>query len=161
MLDPQYTFEITYKAIIDAFEYEHAHDNLDERLRSPKAIASMLEKIHYEMDERTQRNKLEPLLNIQFKQYAEPSKENVKFAEKFPPLIKALHPKLQEETYKILKNDISFLRKTTLVCFECCLEINKSKDKQICALYNEEDDLVGTGKLKPEILNQRFYVSTF
>ena len=115
----------------------------------------MVEKIYHEMDERTSRDESEFNLN---KQSEEKIKDVFIFKGRIPPLIKALHPKLKEDTFQIIRNDPSFLRKTALVCFECCLEIQKSKDDQICTFNVEEDDLVGIGRLRPEILNKRFYV---
>ena len=70
-----------------------------------------------------------------------------------PPLIKLIHPKLRDETYKQLKKDPYFLKKTAIVCEGCLLDIKRSQEDGITAEPAEE--IVGRGKLRPDILKGR------
>ena len=78
-----------------------------------------------------------------------------------PPLIKKIFPRLKDETYRVLRNDIAFLKKTALFCEECILSIQQSQENNLRAQKQTQNDFYGTGRLKPESIKFRFVVTGY
>ena len=73
-----------------------------------------------------------------------------------PPVIKNVHPRMRDETYKLLKFDFSFLKTTTTVCDNCMVDIGVSKEGYLTTKYTKSGSAyIGQGSLRPENLADR------
>lgn len=85
--------------------------------------------------------------------------KDFKLSSAIPLVIKNIYPNMKEDVYKKMKNDLSFLKKTTLVCEDCIFEIIKSKEGNLGLRFDlSPGDIVGTGHLRPEMLKTRYDV---
>lgn len=132
--------EVSYKTIIDSYEFDHQeHNNINLELENKKRV----------LDTRN------PLFNFDYHSINYFSKNIT-----IPPIIKNINPKLKEKEYITLKKDPNFLHKITSVCEECFLIIAKGNiaggDYNIQRVRtNESTKLFGTGRLRPETLKYR------
>lgn len=83
-----------------------------------------------------------------------------------PLVIRNLIPKLKERKYFQLRQNLGFLDRKAQVCEDCYLEMMKSYNiyenlQQINKQLGMNKPFEGLGKLKPEVLVERFNVSIF
>ncbi len=145
MIEPNSVFETTYKTIIEGYEWDHLRENDRHKANIvikafPDNLEEFMERFHQDddFDEKEQDDKVTCLV---------------------PPLIKKIYPKLKDETYQFLRNDLAFLKKTALFCEECILHIQQSQENNLKAQKETPGQFYGTGRLKPENVQFRFVVS--
>lgn len=138
ILDSQKILEVSYKTIIDSYEFDHEE-------RGKVTLEAENKKRLYDFKNRNFHS------------------QTINFFSKnitVPPILLHINPRLKEKEYVILKNDPNFLHKVTSVCEECFLIIAKGNiaggDYNIQRVHtNESTNLFGVGRLRPEILKYR------
>ena len=141
LLDSHRILEVSYKTIIDSYEFDHQERskiNLDEE--NKKRLFDVTN----------------PMLSPTEFHFINYFSKNITI----PPILKRINPKLKEKEYILSKKDPNFLHKVTSVCEECFLIIAKGNvaggDYNIQRVQtNESTKLFGTGRLRPEVLKYR------
>jgi len=146
--EPNLVAEATYKTIIEGYEWDH----LREKDRSKenaviKANPDNLEEMLEKLARRANNSEHTKIVDE-------------KVTSLVPPLIKKIYPRLKDEMYKTLRNDVAFLKKTALFCEDCILHIQQSNEENLKS-QKHTDDFYGTGRLKPESLKFRHVVQKF
>lgn len=146
LIEPDAVFETTYKTIIEGYEWDHLRER--DRHKANNVIKAKPD------------NMEEFLQKLQGKTYNEGQNKlyEDKVTSLVPPLIKKIYPRLKDETYKMLRNDIAFLKKTALFCEDCILGIQQSQENNLKSQKQSLGAFYGTGRLKPENVKFRFTV---
>lgn len=145
--DQQHIYEISYKTLIDAFEYDH----LGFMPRGDKILYAN----PIEQGAITDRD-------ARAGETMEGDKKYFKLNCVIPPVIKNIHPTMRDEAYRMMKLDMSFLKTVTTVCDTCMVDIGVSKEGHLQTKYSRGDFItVGRGALRPDILRERNKVNYF
>jgi len=143
-LEPDSIFETTYKSIIEGYEWDHLREKDRHKANTiikakPDNMEELLERFHGNSSD-SERDKL----------------YDDKVTSLVPPLIKKIYPRLKDEAYKTLRDDLGFLKKTALFCEDCILDIQHSQERYLQSQKQTTSEFYGTGRLKPETVKFRF-----
>ena len=146
-LEPDSIFETTYKTIIEGYEWDHLREKDRHKANTvikanPDNFEEFLERFQEKGDYKT-------------KLYDD------KVTSLVPPLIKKIYPRLKDDTYRVLRNDLGFLKKTALFCEDCILHIQQSQENNLKSQKATPSEFYGTGRLKPENIHFRFVVKRY
>ena len=140
-LVPSHTYEVTYKFLIDGYDYDHLQFMHREDL------------VHY-ADSRENHG---PVISTGLLRYIQ---KDFKLTSAIPPVFRNIYPNLKHDLYRKLKLEPGFLKKTTVVCEDCIFEISKSKEGNLgIRLDQGSDEGFGMGQLRPDTLRNRFNVA--